>query len=556
MTKNIHLLDLIAREKLEEILHGFTSATGVASIITDVDGAPITEDFNFTSLCHNFCRSTPEGLTRCYESDKYGGRESAKLQQFVIYECSNAGLLDSASPIIIEGYHIGNVLIGQVLEKPIERSVAIDRAKAIGITDIDGYLRDLKRVPLMDREQLTRIAGLMEVVTRIVSELALQKYFAQRRSRRYLNKLVNSVSDCIIATDANCIITMVNDAGSAMLGFDKDQLLGRSLNSLFLDSQSLEMLQKQTAIGADEHRRLKLTVLGCNNLHLPVQLSFSVIMSQAEVEGFVAVIRDISEEKKMEKMKEDLVGMLTHDMGNPIISIQKVLQLLVDQGLGELNMIQMEMLRLALGTGGQLLGIVNDFLDIYRSENGQFLLKKYSVDMESLLMKSIEQVQLFAMEKKIGISFYPSNTVQKIKVDNNRMFRTCVNLLDNAVKYSPEGGTVNLRLKRIFLEDGHFPIEITDRLQRGQSYCLVTVTDYGPGIPEEFHHEVFDKFFRIKNEEGPAGARKGTGLGLAFCKLVIYAHDGYLWVNSPLSESEGERTKGCRFSFVLPIEGN
>ncbi len=553
MSNRIHLLDLIEEAKLEEILQAFTEAVGVASIITDVDGCPITKAYNFTSLCWRFCRSTEEGLSRCYESDKQGGQQSADKKQFVIYECFNAGLLDSACPIIIDDYHIANMLIGQVLEKPIERSVAIEKAKAIGVTDIDGYLEELQRVPLMDREKLTSIARLMELVTRTVSELALHKFLALKRSRRYLHKLVNSVSDCIIATDAMSVITMINDAGAILLGFEKDEILGRPINDLFLDALAIETFQNQIVLGGDESCRFSSTVLDCNSSKLPVHMALSVIRSEDEIEGFVAVIRDISEEKKMEKMKEDLVGMLTHDMSNPIISIQKVLQLLVDQGLGDLNLTQREMLRLAIGTGSQLYGIVNDFLDIYRSENGQFLLKKYRANMESLLMKGIEQVQIFAMEKKIGIQFFPCNNMPILRVDRTRLIRTCVNLLDNAVKYGTEGSDIQIHMKKIYLDNEDIPERIKNRLQRELCYCLVSITDNGPGIHKEHHREVFDKFFTIKSGEGFAGSRKGTGLGLAFCKLVVYAHDGYLWVKSPLSGNDGGRISGCCFSFVIPI---
>ncbi len=553
MKHGIQLLDLVAAEKLEELLHGLTQATGVAAIITEVDGKPITAPHNFTTLCRRFCRSTAEGIRRCYDSDRYGGSESARHKKFVIYECFNAGLLDSASPIIVEGYHIANVLMGQVLEKPIQTATAIHRASAIGVRDIDGYIRALEEVPVMDREKLTKIAGLVEVVTRTVSELALQKYRSHRRSRQYLHKLVNSVSDCIMATDAHFAVTMINDPGAVMFGAEKREFMGRSILSLFSDASAIECFQEGLAEGADENRRFELTAVDFENNRFPVQLALSGIRSEGRTDGFVAVIRNVSEEKKIEKMKEDLVGMLTHDMGNPIISIQKALQLLVDRAIGELNVTQMEMLRLALGTGNQLLGMVTDFLDIYRSENGRFLLGKHPMDMESVLMRSIEQVQLFAMEKRIGINFVPCRDMREFMGDRTRILRTCVNLLDNAVKYSPEGGTIELSMKRISLDAKGVPRAIAGRLDQGVDYCLVSISDCGPGIPKAYQRDIFDKFFRIRSGDGPGEGRKGTGLGLAFCRLVVYAHNGWLWVRSPLPGRGGHRNKGCRFNFVLPL---
>ncbi|MBM9512634.1 sensor histidine kinase [Desulfogranum marinum] len=551
---DIHLLDLISRDKLEEILYHFTQATGVASIITEINGEPITTPQNFTSLCSKFCRSTVEGVKRCHDSDSYGGQESARQRKFVIYKCLNAGLLDSAFPIVIDDMHLANVLMGQVLEKPMEKSVAIQKATEIGVEDIDGYLNELQSVPIVDRDQLKKIAGLMAVVTRTISELALQQYLSYRRSRRYLNKLVNSVSDGIIATDGNFLITKINEAGATMFGIDKLEIVGNSLSSLFIDPTAINAFHTIVDLGEEESARFELTAVDSDLRNFPVQLALSGIKSNSETEGFVAVVRDITEEKKVEKMKEDLVGMLTHDMGNPIISIQKALQILVDQILGELNVTQMEMLRLALGTGNQLLGLVSDFLDIYRSENGQFLLRKELLSMESVLMKSIEQVQLFAMEKKIGISFVPSEELKKFNGDRTRLLRTCVNLIDNAIKYSPESSKIEICIKKVMLnEEESIPTRILKRLRQDIPYCLVTITDYGAGIPEKYQKDVFDKFFRIKNEDGILKGRKGTGLGLSYCRLVVYAHNGYIWVVSPIKGWDDKHNKGCMFNFVLPL---
>lgn len=556
MIKDVHLLDLVGRDKLEEILYSFTQATGVASIITEVSGEPITKPQNFTFLCSKFCRSTPEGMKRCCNSDRFGGREAARQKQFVIYNCLNAGLLDSAFPIIVEDYHIANVLMGQVLERPMDERAAIRKAKEIGITDIDGYLKELRSIPIVDRVQLRRIAGLMAVVTNTISELAFQKYISFRRSRRYLNKLINAVSDAIIATDEHMVITKVNEAGAVMFDEDKLDLPGNSIHSLFPDTDRLTHFKEQVHEGGVDNARFNLYATDRNGNRFPVQLALSGIHSEGSTEGFVAVVRDITEEKRVEKMKEDLVGMLTHDMGNPIISIQKALQILVDEVLGELNVTQMEMLRLALGTGNQLLGLVSDFLDIYRSENGQFLLRKELLNIESVVMRSIEQVHLFAMEKKIEITFTPCEELPMFMGDRTRILRTLVNLIDNAIKYSVEESTIEVKLDKIDLNTMNqelLPAHVLRKLNNRVSYCLVSIIDNGPGIPVHHQKDVFDKFFRIKSEDGALKGRKGTGLGLSYCRMVVYAHNGYIWVVSPLPGREDAPLQGCMFTFILPL---
>jgi PAS domain S-box-containing protein len=555
MKSDFQLLDLISKEKLEELIDRFTDATGVSCIITNVDGTPLTKPFNFTPFCRDFCRSTKEGQRKCHLSDQYGGLESASKRKFVIYECFNAGLLDCASPIIVDDYHIATVLMGQVLEKKIENKVAIRRAKAIGIKDIDGYIRELKKIPIVDRKKFIQIAGLMESIARTLGEIAMQQFISMKRSRQYLYKVVNSVSDGIIATDGELYITMVNNAGTEMLGSGHKKIIGKPLYSFFQESFTEKIFQEIKNKNKIDKSRFQLTMKSPDGVNRAVQLAISRLSDKNKIDGFVAVFRDISEEKKMEKMKEDLVGMLTHDMGNPIISIQSAHKLLIDQCLGELNETQLEILSLALETGTQLYGIVTDFLDIYRSENGQFLLRKSLINIESVVKEGISLVKLFAIDKKITIDFVSSSQIPKFMADYTRVLRTCVNILDNAVKFSSEESSIKVSLKKISSdqERKNIPEPFYSYLDKEAAYVKISITDFGSGIPEEYHRSIFNKFFKISNRE-IGEIRKGTGLGLAYCLLVIYTHNGFIWVESPLSVDgkNGART-GCRFNFLLPI---
>ena len=140
--------------------------------------------------------------------------------------------------MIINGYHLATVLCGQVLEKPMDPEVAIQRAEEIGVEDIEGYLRELAKVPLMSRERLLNIANLMSEITVTISELAIQKHTAQQNSQRYLCRLINSVSDCIISTDADDTVSMVNQAGAAMFGYQMNQIIGQPVHMLLADEQS------------------------------------------------------------------------------------------------------------------------------------------------------------------------------------------------------------------------------------------------------------------------------------------------------------------------------
>jgi PAS domain S-box-containing protein len=553
----LKLLDLVNREKLERILCVFTEVTGVASIIADVDGRPITEPHNFTPFCLHFCRSTDQGRSKCHESDRHGGLESARSKKPYIYNCLNSGLIDCAAPVIVEGYHLATILAGQVLEGPISTQEARERARAIGIADTVGYLRTLGRVPLMTRERLLAVVNLMSEITQTISELALQKYLLHKHSQHYLRRLIDSVSDCILSTNADGGITIVNRAGAKMFGFESEHLIGESIRTLFADDASRIPLGTNPDSNLSFNRRGELTAVCSEGQNFPVQVSVSAINdADQQNTGHVWVIRDISEEKKLERMKEDLVGMITHDMRNPVLSLQKVLQLTVNGTLGPLNLQQKNVMELALATCHQLFGMVSDILDIYRNENGQFVLHRTPLLMEQIILESLGQLDLFAKEKRISLRFEPRAFPLNVLGDQKRLRRVLVNLLENAIKYSPEGSTVQVDANMLDggrdqpQRPGNLSSCLPPTKAEGE-YLLLSFSDYGIGIPSEYHQCIFDKYFTIKSEG--EGRREGVGLGLAFCRQVMEAHGGNIWVESPIMRDAAGCERGCRFHLTLPV---
>ena len=154
----------------------------------------------------------------------------------------------------------------------------------------------------------------------------------------------------------------------------------------------------------------------------------------------MGVIRDISEEKKLERMKEDLIGMITHDLRNPVLSLERALQIVVGGTLGSLNPDQKNVMELALVTSHQLFGMVSDILDIYRNENGKLMLRCTEVRFQRVVEESLKQMELLTREKRITVQVEAPSAPLEVTVDEGRIHRTFVNLLDNAIKYSPEGG--------------------------------------------------------------------------------------------------------------------
>ena len=558
------LLDLIDKDKLDQIMRSVTKATGVASIITETDGRPISSPYNFTRFCEKYCRSTEEGRKRCYESDMFGGRESARTKKCHIYKCLNSGLIDGAAPIVVEGHHLANVLFGQVLDFPPEREESIERARAIGIRDFDGYLMALERVPLMSLERINDVGSLMEVVTKTISEMAYQKYQLIRHSRRNLSSIVNSVSDCILSMEDDMTLIMANKAGVLFFGMENDDLAGRKFSDLLADEASMRTCYRHISGDLKRGVRMEINATAADGRVVPMQMSLSGFgMPDEDKNGYVAVLRDITEEKRLQQIREDLAGMLSHDLGNPVLSIQKAMSLLADGGLGPLNDAQQEIAGLALLTSRQLYGMVTDFLDIYRHENRRLFLHKTIFDIVQLIRESVEQIRLSAQDKRIRVHFNSSVAHLIVYADYNRLMRVCVNLLENGLFFSPEGRDMQVtvsvmdrtRLARLYPDTGDN--ESDDKSgctsQRARRWLLIEFEDQGLGIPEEKQKFIFDKFYSSKHRNVMAKGRKGVGLGLTFCKMTVASHKGVIWVKSPLFESRVMKRRGCRFSIALPI---
>jgi PAS domain S-box-containing protein len=537
--RKIQLLDLIEKEVLQEIVRDFTRATRVASVLVDLDGQPITREHNFCRLCKDFCRSTPEGRARCYASDRFGGEEGKKLGKPFIYKCLNAGLMDSATPIIVEGYHVATLVMGQVLTKPISLEAALESARKIGIEDIAGFLLALHEVPVMGYQRLQAVVRLMNTIANTISSLAIQKYLSQKASQKNLHNIINSVSEAIVSTDTEGVVTLVNKAAVTMFNRDPASIVGQPIFDLFAKPEAF----RDYLTGKKTPRSPELPLVF--EAHVPdgqvvsVQASFQKkFRSRREPTGYVAVLRDVTQEKRIEKMKEDLIGMLTHDMGNPILSIQRVLELLLDGHLGTLNDKGADLVSLALNSNHKLFGMVSNFLDIFLDECAVLHLSEIPGDMDAILAESIRQVAFPVEDKKLTIHFQPGNAGSVMPADWSRIQRTCVNLLENAIRFSPVGGE----------------IDVTALEKKGGDlgrHVLVTIDDQGTGIDTDKQSLVFEKFYTSGSRNG--AERRGVGLGLTFSRLVVEAHGGCIWVESPYKKSDGREAQGCRFRFRIPV---
>lgn len=234
----------------------------------------------------------------------------------------------------------------------------------------------------------------------------------------------------------------------------------------------------------------------------------------------------LDEVKKMSKRKTDFISSVSHELRTPLTSIKGYAAILLTEKLGPLPPAVKERLEKINRHSDELTHMVNDLLDISRIESGRVIMKRALQDLKPIVEKVFDLLAVQAKEKQIDLSLDISKEVPLVFIDASQIERVFINLIGNALKFTPLKGKISLRSYKI------------------NKAVQVDITDTGCGIPEEAQEAIFEEFYRVDN---PINQEvRGTGLGLSLVKHIIEAHNGKIWVKSKLGQ-------GSTFSFTLPI---
>lgn len=265
--------------------------------------------------------------------------------------------------------------------------------------------------------------------------------------------------------------------------------------------------------------------------HKVFKISSFPIKEGDKVTQCVISFRDITDIYYLERHKEETMNMLAHDIRNPILATTQSLDNLIQGFYGELDEKKSPIMAATRDTCELLLAMIDDLLDIYRYEAGQFHISLSRVDIGQVIQKAVDLVQVLAKEGNISLHIGMDPVIPPLMGDRQRLIRTVINLLENAIKYSPMGECVEIAVRRL-----------GNRVQ-------VSVTNQGKAIALKDLERIFEKYF--KAESTSFGGKIGMGLGLPFCRQTIEAHGGRIWAESPLEGLDC----GSRFLFTLPIAG-
>ncbi len=352
--------------------------------------------------------------------------------------------------------------------------------------------------------------------------------------RREREALLESTGEGICALDRQGVCTYVNRAAAEMLGYSPHELVGKNFHALIRHSRAdgtslppeedlfLHALQTGTAF-----RRNDDIVWRRDGTPLPVDYTCAPIQAGVSVRGAVVAFSDIMERKELETLRDDLNGMIVHDLRTPMTSLLTGLQTLAM--IGRLDERQQEFLEIAVQGGQTLLDMVNDLLDISKMEAGSLKLRPEAVNPADLLALAMRHVAPLAGQNGLKIARNIAPALPTLTADGDLVRRALVNLLGNAVKFTPRGGIVTVAAFH----------------DEAEKAVVFAVGDTGEGIPAHALQRIFDKFGQVETRK--SGHKMSTGLGLTFCKLVAEAHGGRIWVESKLG-------KGSRFLFTIPLQ--
>lgn len=234
---------------------------------------------------------------------------------------------------------------------------------------------------------------------------------------------------------------------------------------------------------------------------------------------FLMVARILGKLQESRSQQKDMMNFIVHDLRSPISSAITGLMTL-EQTSEHLDDLDREMVSLALVSNQRAVALVNSMLDLAKLENGKMEIRHECVVVDQLLADACEQVSLWAMGRHI--TFKRETQVERASLDPTLTVRVLVNLLSNALKYSPDGSEIEIKV-----------------IPAGKDGMRFTVRDHGPGMPAEYVGRIFEPFSQVKGTKG------GTGLGLTFCRLAVTAQGGKIWVESQLG-------KGTQMHFTIP----
>lgn len=405
------------------------------------------------------------------------------------------------------GIHVKNKKIVSFCNVPL-----ITQTGIVGMVNISSFRKNA-----FDEEDIKLLYTMTNQAAMAMERLRV--VVANEKSR--MEDVVRSMNDGVIMIDEKKELVVVNPAAKKMLGLKKEESLEYTHLPRLLKNLELVKLSGDGVLKLKNgQREIKLTKP--RKMVLDVRIS-SVKDAKGMSIGKALILRDITELKKIDEMKSEFISTASHELRTPLASMKGAVSLVLNEAAGEINQTQKKFLQILNRNCDRLTRLVSNLLDLSRIEAGESRLSRELTNVNKVIAESVNSLRPQTERKKISLSTEIPQSLPSIFVDRDKLEEVFINLIDNAIKFTPPGGKISIQA----LEE--------------ESRLKFSVIDNGVGIPEEDIKNIFEKFRQLGNERG------GTGLGLPISKDIIEAHGGKIWVESKIGE-------GSKFTFILPKE--
>lgn len=383
----------------------------------------------------------------------------------------------------------------------------------------------------------------LEIKAIAIEKVNLDRKIAEEKIR--FEAIVQSMTEGLMLVNPNGVIAYVNAPGSKYLGRRQEDLINHSLQELYdfllPKIRKKEVLQKKFNY-IEKHRNKPYTIeyTITQNKRLDIRLKyFPVRDRQAHYAGRGILIQDVTHERELDRLKSEFVSIASHELRTPMTSILGFSEIMLTKQL-PLELIQRYTSQIH-SEAERLTRILNDMLDLSYLESGESGLEKQPLNVLDLTREVVENFKAQLKDRREIRIEHKEETVVPLVADKDKLTQVLWNLLSNADKYSPHGKEVLISIEKYFSDATDTIIKVEGQPIFGEG-ILVSITDFGQGIPDEQLSMIFIPFYRV---ETAVHTIRGTGLGLAIVKRIVEAHGGKVWVNSIVG-------KTTTFTFYLP----
>ena len=378
---------------------------------------------------------------------------------------------------------------------------------------------------VLDMQGNTEITNITNNLNDLSEVIRLTQENLEQESKR-LHSILSYMTDGVLATNRRGQITMINDMAKRQLGVESDDALNQNILELLKIEDEYELRDLIT-----QSPEMMIYSQNVNGEYISLRVRFALIRRESGfISGLVAVLHDTTEQEKEERERRLFVSNVSHELRTPLTSVKSYLEALDEGALYE--PVAPDFIKVSLDETNRMMRMVTDLLHLSRIDNATSHLDVELINFTAFItfiLNRFDKIRSQDQEKKYElVRDYPITSVW-IEIDTDKMTQVIDNILNNAIKYSPDGGKITVSMKT------------TD------DQMILSISDQGLGIPKEDLPKIFDRFYRV--DKARSRAQGGTGLGLAIAKEIIKQHNGFIWAKS-------EYGKGSTFTIVLPYDND